>query len=92
MSFGGTVPRGRRGAGASGPPAEGPGRPGGLRGTPGRPTATSPQDGEIDWERVAVFGTGIALGVALGAGVVAALDDPLRVVAHGRGSGTVHDR
>jgi hypothetical protein len=27
------------------------------------------EEGEIDWERVAVFGTGISLGAALGAGI-----------------------
>ena len=69
MSYGGTVSRGRRGAGSSGaggPGAGGPAGPGLVRGAPGPGT---PSDGDIDWERVAVFGTGIALGAALGAGV-----------------------
>jgi YtxH-like protein len=68
MSFGGTVTRGKRGAGSAG--AKGPGARGGgspviPRGSAG-PTSA---DGEIDWERVAVFSTGIAIGAALGAGV-----------------------
>jgi hypothetical protein len=54
MSFGGTVTRGKRAA-ASGQQAE-------------RPLRRAQQE-EVDWERVAVFGTGIALGAALGAGV-----------------------
>jgi gas vesicle protein len=68
MSFGGTVTRGRRGAGSSGPRPEGPRHPGGAA-TRGMRPAHAEDDGEIDWERVAVFGTGIALGAALGAGV-----------------------
>jgi hypothetical protein len=68
MSFGGTVRRGRRGAGSSGSRAEHARRPT-AAGTPaGRPVEPA-DDGEIDWERVALFGTGIALGAALGAGV-----------------------
>ena len=66
MSFGGTVTRGRRGAGASGPAAAG------TRGPvspPVGPGSATQDAGEVDWERVAVFGTGIALGAALGAGV-----------------------
>jgi hypothetical protein len=54
MSFGGTVSRGRR-----------KGTAGGQGVAPIRP----PDDEEIDWERVAVFGTGIALGAVFGAGV-----------------------
>jgi hypothetical protein len=68
MSFGGTVTRGRRGARSSGPRAEGVRRPA-TAGTPGVPSADAVDEGEIDWERVALFGTGIALGAALGAGV-----------------------
>src|ERR687884_525234 len=42
----------------------------GRRGTRGDGTRPARDgEGEIDWERVAVFGTGIAFGVALGAGV-----------------------
>lgn len=67
MSFGGTVTRGRRGTGSSGPRPDGPRRPG-AAGTPkGRPLDVD--EGQIDWERVAVFGTGISLGAALGAGI-----------------------
>ena len=64
MSFGGTVTRGRKGTRGDGA------RLAGDRGPAGR-TAAPSRDGEreIDWERVAVFGTGIALGAALGAGV-----------------------
>jgi gas vesicle protein len=69
MSFGGTVPRGRRGAGSAGAG----GRGGQATGAPGASSGglavSSTEDGEIDWERVAVFSTGIALGAALGAGV-----------------------
>jgi gas vesicle protein len=54
MSFGGTVTRGKRAA-RSGEQIDG-----GLR---------RAQEEEVDWERVAVFGTGIAIGAALGAGV-----------------------
>ena len=54
MSFGGTVTRGKRAA-ASGQQVE-------------RPLRRAQQE-EVDWERVAVFGTGIAIGAALGAGV-----------------------
>jgi gas vesicle protein len=64
MSFGGTVTRGRRGAKADGA------RLAGVRGqTSGTPAPPQNGEGDIDWERVAVFGTGIALGAALGAGV-----------------------
>jgi hypothetical protein len=66
MSFGGTVTRGRRGAAASGAAAAGTRRPV----PPGAAQGSATHDGgEIDWERVAVFGTGIALGAAFGAGV-----------------------
>ena len=65
MSFGGTVRRGRRGAGSSGPRAESAAR----AEQPARVRPLDGDDGEIDWERVALFGTGIALGAALGAGV-----------------------
>lgn len=68
MSFGGTVTRGRRGNGSSGPRAESARRPGAPGNARGRPAAGD-DDGDIDWERVAVFGTGIALGAALGAGI-----------------------
>jgi hypothetical protein len=68
MSFGGTVARGRRGAGSSGPRPEGPRPPGAAATARTRPEDRK-DDGEIDWERVAVFGTGIALGAALGAGI-----------------------
>ena len=69
MSFGGTVTRGRRGAG-SGARTDGPRRPASATDPGGRPGPATPEDdGEIDWERVAVFSTGIALGAALGAGV-----------------------
>jgi hypothetical protein len=67
MSFGGTVPRGRRNAGSSAARPGSPRRPG-AAGTPGG-RRVDLDDGEIDWERVAVFGMGIALGAALGAGV-----------------------
>ncbi|MFN2563952.1 MAG: YtxH domain-containing protein [Gemmatimonadaceae bacterium] len=68
MSFGGTVTRGRRGTGSAGSRAEGGRRP--LPPTAGRGgPGADPSDGEIDWERIAVFGTGIALGAALGAGI-----------------------
>jgi YtxH-like protein len=68
MSFGGTVRRGRRGAGSSGPRAESARRPAAAGPSRGRP-ASGDDEEEIDWERVAVFGMGIALGAALGAGV-----------------------
>jgi gas vesicle protein len=68
MSFGGTVARGRRGAGSSGPRAESARRPGAVGTSRERPVSGA-DAGEIDWERVAVFGTGIVLGAALGAGV-----------------------
>ncbi len=68
MSFGGTVRRGRRGAGASGPRPEDPRSPG-AAGAPRRRSVEVDGQAEVDWERVAVFGTGIALGAALGAGV-----------------------
>jgi YtxH-like protein len=68
MSFGGTVTRGRRGAGSSGPRAESGRRPGAVGSARARPV-NGGDEGEIDWERVAVFGTGIALGAALGAGI-----------------------
>jgi hypothetical protein len=62
MSFGGPVKSGGRararertvGAGVGSKVGNGP-----------RPI----EDGEVDWERVAVFGTGIAIGAVLGAGV-----------------------
>src|SRR5919202_270314 len=70
MSFGGTVTRGRRGDRSTGRGANG----GGLASGPGGPGGSSPAstaagEGEVDWQRVAIFGTGIALGAALGAGV-----------------------
>jgi YtxH-like protein len=68
MSFGGTVTRGRRGAGSSGPRAESARRPG-AAGTARTRPVNGDDEGEIDWERVAVFGTGIAVGAALGAGL-----------------------
>lgn len=69
MSFGGTVTRGRRGAGSAGGRAENARRHG-PSGAAGEGSAVRPTgDGDIDWERVAVFSTGIALGAALGAGV-----------------------
>lgn len=66
MSFGGTVTRGKRGATGSGLGTAGARRP---VSTGAGPASAMRDEGEIDWERVAVFGTGIALGVALGAGV-----------------------
>jgi len=68
MSFGGTVTKGRRGAGSTGA-GQGARRPGPAGSAANGPAVSSTDDGEIDWERVAVFGTGIALGAALGAGV-----------------------
>jgi hypothetical protein len=68
MSFGGTVTRGRRGNSSSRPRAENARRPGAPGSAQARPVSGD-DDGEIDWERVAVFGTGIALGAALGAGI-----------------------
>jgi hypothetical protein len=53
MSIGGPVTRGKRAAGT------------------GRPVESAlrrVEQDEVDWERVAVFGTGIAIGAALGAG------------------------
>ncbi len=67
MSFGGTVTRGKRGNGSSGPRSESGRRPG-AAGT-SRGQAVTNDDGQIDWERIAVFGTGIALGATLGAGI-----------------------
>jgi hypothetical protein len=68
MSFGGTVTRGRRGAGSAG--ARGPGGSGGEPPViPRGSAAQGSSDSEVDWERVAVFGTGIALGAVVGAGV-----------------------
>jgi hypothetical protein len=63
MSFGGTVTPRRRGASSSGP------QMGSARGTATRGvrSVSGDEEGEIDWQRVAVFGTGIALGAALGA-------------------------
>ena len=70
MSFGGTVTRGRRGAGSSGPRGESSRRGAAAGATSARPRPTAADDeAEIDWERVVVFGAGIALGAALGAGV-----------------------
>ena len=69
MSFGGTVRRGRRAAGSAGAKAEDIRRPGSPAASRAHPGVSSTDDGQIDWERVAVFGTGIALGAALGAGV-----------------------
>jgi gas vesicle protein len=91
MSFGGTVRRGRRGLGSSGPRTQGTGAPAGVG--PGSRSQTN-DEGEIDWERVAVFGTGIALGVALGAGVALlfapASGDELRAAIARRGSRLAH--
>jgi hypothetical protein len=53
MSFGGPVRRGRRPAAAGHVES----------------ASRSDEEKELDWERVAVFGTGIALGAAIGAGV-----------------------
>jgi gas vesicle protein len=64
MSFGGTVTRGRRGTRGDGTRLAGARAP-----ASGTPASARDGEGEIDWERVAVFGTGIAFGVALGAGV-----------------------
>ena len=62
MSFGGPVKGGRRA-----------GSPGSVAGGRlGQRVENRPQPGEdddVDWERVAVFGTGIAVGAVLGAGV-----------------------
>ena len=70
MSYGGTVARGKGNVGGS---ARGGNRPNGpaaaRKGGAGGPGRSSESDDSIDWERVAVFGTGIALGAALGAGV-----------------------
>ena len=68
MSFGGTVTRGRRGAGSSGPRAESARRPGVVGASRRRPVSGD-DEAEIDWERVAVFGAGIGLGAMLGAGI-----------------------
>jgi hypothetical protein len=70
MSFGGTVTRGRRGSRSSGPRSESARRPlpAGVAGADAR-TDGGNEEGEIDWERVAVFGTGIAIGGMIGAGV-----------------------
>ena len=32
------------------------------------PVIATPEDGETDWQQVAIFGAGLALGIALGAG------------------------
>jgi YtxH-like protein len=68
MSFGGPVTRGRRGAGSSGSRPDGSGRPHATATSSARPVDVD-HEGEIDWERIAVFGTGIALGAVVGAGV-----------------------
>jgi gas vesicle protein len=92
MSFGGTVQRGRRGAGPAGPRGERLRRPG-AGAAEGRP-ASADDDAEIDWERVAVFATGIALGAALGAGVALlfapASGGELRAAIARRGSRLAH--
>lgn len=63
MSFGGPVKGGRR---AGSPGSVAGGRSGQrVENGPQQPD----QDDDIDWERVAVFGTGIAVGAVLGAGV-----------------------
>ena len=70
MSFGGTVTRGRGGTRSSAGRGAAASRAAGAKGPGGRASPDpSDDDAEIDWERVAVFGTGIALGAALGAGV-----------------------
>jgi hypothetical protein len=68
MSFGGTVTRGKRNPGSPGRP-EIPRRSGAPTTTLGRRPVDANDEAEIDWERVAVFGTGIALGGVLGATV-----------------------
>jgi gas vesicle protein len=67
MSFGGTVTRGKRNPGSLGRP-EAAGRAGAPTTSARRPVDAN-DDAEIDWERVALFGTGIALGGMLGATV-----------------------
>jgi len=93
MSFGGTVTRGRRGARSSGPRPENAGRPGATA-TPRQRPANGGHEAEIDWERVAVFGTGIALGAALGAGIAllfapSSVEEIRAAIAH-RGARLAH--
>jgi gas vesicle protein len=92
MSFGGTVQRGKRGLGSAGPSTQGAGTPGGVR--PGSRPSQPDGGSEIDWERVALFGTGIALGVALGAGVALLFaptsGDEIRAAIARRGSRLAH--
>src|ERR671916_515238 len=94
MSYGGTVRRGRRGAGSSGARAEGAGPSRPIVGA-GAADLRPDEDGEIDWERVAVFGTGIALGAALGAGVALLFapssGEEIRAAIAKRGSRLAHE-
>ena len=69
MSYGGTVTRGRRGRRPANQGGEGVPRSPGVGGGRHEPAAPLQDNGEIDWERIAIFGSGIALGAALGAGV-----------------------
>jgi hypothetical protein len=92
MSFGGTVTRGRRGAGSSGARAEHARRPGAAGTT--RVRSVNGGEGEIDWERVAVFGAGIVLGTAVGAGVALLFapssGEEIRAAIVRRGAGLAH--
>src|SRR5512144_3189896 len=73
MSYAGPASRSRGSAGRQNPPAPSPSRSIGpsCAAAPRRPTAPAPdaeEAHETDWQRVAIFGAGLALGLTLGAG------------------------
>jgi hypothetical protein len=95
MSFGGTVTRGGRGAASGASKADSAGLASAAR-VPGRPgPAGRPQgEAEVDWERVALFGAGVAVGAALGAGVAVLLTpysgEEIRAAIVGTGARLAH--
>ena len=74
MSYAGPASRSRGSAGRRDPAAAAPSRPIGAAGPapirrPSAPSTDSDEgDHETDWQRVAIFGVGLAIGLTLGAG------------------------
>jgi gas vesicle protein len=72
MSYAGPASRNRGSTQGRGPSLQGSSRPGapstGIAGAPDTQVADDDPTHETDWQQLAIFGAGLALGLALGAG------------------------
>ncbi|MEO8562764.1 MAG: hypothetical protein ABI601_11855 [bacterium] len=72
MSYAGPASRTRGSTATRGPNLQGSSRPAGTSARPTDARAIHPEDDEAshetDWQQLAIFGAGLALGIALGAG------------------------